>query len=120
MSWLVEYTNEFGRWWDRLGEYEQDDITSMVELLEQRGPNLEYPYSSGVNGSRHSRMRELRTKSHGKQIRVFYAFDPRRAAILLLGAIKHSGRQFYKRLVPRVDTIYDQHLAELRKEGLIG
>ena len=66
MGWVVEYTDEFGAWWDNLTEAEQIDITAYVHNLEQRGPNLPYPYSSGISGSRHARMRELRVQSGGR------------------------------------------------------
>ena len=85
MAWEIEYTDEFGDWWATLTETEQEDVDAYVQRLEARGPNLPYPHSSGINGSRHDHMRELRVQSHGKPFRVFYAFDPRRTAILLIG-----------------------------------
>ena len=36
-------------------------MAASVKLLEERGPNLGFPRSSGINGSKHSHMRELRT-----------------------------------------------------------
>lgn len=116
MGWVVEYTDEFGAWWDNLTEAEQIDITAYVHNLEQRGPNLPYPYSSGISGSRHARMRELRVQSGGRPLRVFYAFDPRRVAILLIGGDKTGDDRFYKRMIPVADDLYDAHLAELKKE----
>ena len=62
-------------------------------------------------------MRELRAQSAGKPIRIFYAFDPRRAANLLIGGDKTGGDRFYERLLPRVDRLYDEHLQELKYEG---
>ncbi|MDE0704845.1 MAG: type II toxin-antitoxin system RelE/ParE family toxin [Rhodospirillaceae bacterium] len=64
-------------------------------------------------------MRELRIQSSGKPIRVFYAFDPRRSAILLIGGDKSGNDRFYRRYVPIADRLYDEHLDELREEGLI-
>ena len=52
MSWEVEYTDEFGEWWDKLSEREQDNVTAIVELLMEQGPRLPFPYSSGIEGSR--------------------------------------------------------------------
>ena len=112
----VEYTDEFGSWWDTLAEGEQTSIDAHVRKLEQRGPNLPFPYSIGINGSRHAHMRELRVQSGGKPLRVFYAFDPRRAAILLIGGDKTGDKQFYDRMIPIADGLYDEHLAELEKE----
>jgi len=64
-------------------------------------------------------MRELRVQSGGRPIRVFYAFDPRRAAVLLIGGDKTGNDRFYQKFIPIADRLYDEHLAELRKEGLI-
>ena len=80
---------------------------------------MPFPYSSGVEGSRHSHIRELRIQSGGRPIRVFYAFDPRRSAILLIGGDKTGNDRFYNQYVPLADKLYDEHLEELRQEGLI-
>jgi hypothetical protein len=36
-----------------------------------------------------------------------------------IGGDKTGGKRFYKRMVPIADDLYDVHLVELRKEGLI-
>jgi hypothetical protein len=119
MAWEVEYTDEFGTWWNGLTEAEHISIAAIVELLEEHGPRLRHPYSSNINGSQHGAMRELRIQHQGRPYRVFYAFDPRRAAILLLGGDKTGDDRFYERMIPLADTLYDVHVATLRKEGLI-
>lgn len=78
MSCEVEYTDEFERWWDELSEAEQDSVAAYVGLLEAEGSHLGFPYSSGLRGSKHSHMRELRVQHQGEPYRVLYAFDPRR------------------------------------------
>lgn len=118
--WQVEYTDEFGRWWDTLSEDERIRLTSSVGLLERRGPGLPFPHSSGISGSRHSHMRELRVQAGGRPLRVFYAFDPRRCAILLIGGDKTGQDDFYTRLIPLADRLYDEHLAELAAEAASG
>jgi hypothetical protein len=85
----------------------------------EQGPQLPFPYSSGVNGSKHAHMRELRVQSAGHPIRVFYAFDPRRSAILLIGGDKTGDNRFYERMIPVADALYDDYINEIRKEGLI-
>jgi hypothetical protein len=50
---------------------------------------------------------------------VFYAFDPRRTAILLLAGNKSGDRRFYECMIPIADRLYDEYLDELRREGLI-
>lgn len=117
MPWEVEYTDEFGLWWESLSEQEQGDVAAHVDELERRGPMLPYPYSSNVRGSRHGMMRELRVQSGGKPLRIFYAFDPRRLAILLIGGRKAGAKRFYEYFVPMADRLYDQHLADLREES---
>ena len=82
MPWDVEYTDEFEAWWESLTDVEQESIAAAVGLLEDHGPQLGFPYSSGIAASRHRHMRELRIQHQGRRYRVLYAFDPRRAAIL--------------------------------------
>ncbi|AFY54700.1 hypothetical protein Riv7116_2173 [Rivularia sp. PCC 7116] len=108
MSWDIEYTHNFEDWWHTLTEAQQDDAVSVIQLLEERGTQLPFPYYSSVNGSKHSHMRELRIQTGGNPIRVFYAFDPRRVAILLIGGDKTGDKRFY-----------DEYLQEIKEEGLI-
>lgn len=119
MSWEVEFTDEFEVWWHTLSEEEQISVDATVRLLEERGPQLPFPYSSGINGSKHSHMRELRTQHDGNPYRTLYAFDPRRTAILLIGGDKTGDDQWYERTVPVADRLYDKHLEQLKREGLI-
>lgn len=114
--WEVEYTDEFGEWWGGLTEAEQESIDASVHLLEQRGPHLGHPYSSGIASSRHPHLRELRIQHRGRPYRVLYAFDPRRTAILLIGGDKTGDDCWYEKYVPLADRLYDEHLAALRKE----
>src|SRR5258708_1045063 len=119
MGWNVEHTHEFSQMWRDLPRAQKEDVTAIALLLMEQGPKLPFPYSSGIAGSRHAHMRELRVQSGGRPIRVFYAFDPRRSAILLIGGDKTGDDRFYQRMIPVADKLYDVHLDELRKEGLI-
>lgn len=119
MTTTVEHTDEFGASWSDLTDRQQDDVTAVVLLLEELGPQLPFPYSSRLSGSRHEHMRELRVQSGGCPIRIFYAFDPRRAAILLIGGDKTGDGRFYDRMLPIADRLYDVYMEELRSEGLI-
>ena len=113
--WDVEFSEEFGEWWDRLTAAEQKSVDFTVRLLQELGPTLRMPHSSGVEISRHPHMRELRIQHEGRPYRVLYAFDPRRAAILLIGGVKTGNDRWYEEYVPRADAIYDCHLRELEK-----
>ena len=55
----------------------------------------------------------LRAQSGGRALRVFYAFDPRRTSILLIGGDKTGNDRFYEEYVPVADDLYDEHLDEL-------
>jgi hypothetical protein len=119
MEWEVEVTDYFEAWWNDLTEAEQEDVAAMIELLESRGPQLPYPFSSGIHGSKHSHMRELRVQHRGRPYRVLYAFDPRRTAILLLGGDKTGNDVWYEENVPIADRLYDEYIEELKQEGLL-
>ena len=58
-------------------------------------------------------------QSRGHPLRIFYAFDPRRAAILLIGGDKTGRDRFYEEYVPLADDLYDAYLKEIKAEGLI-
>ena len=120
MTWEVEYTDELGAWWANLDENEQASIAASVSLLEAKGPQLGYPHSCGINGSRHSHMRELRVQHDGRPYRLLYAFDPRRAAILLIGGDKTGQDRWYDIFVPVADRLYDEHLIEITTGGRNG
>ena len=118
-KWDVEYTDELGAWWSDLTEAEQESIDASVRLLETMGPHLGFPHTSGIHGSRHTHMRELRIQHEGRPYRILYAFDPRRCAILLLGGDKTGVERWYENWIPVADTLYDMHIETLLKEGQI-
>ena len=89
--WEVEYTNEFGDWWDTLAVGQQEALDDRIRLLADHGPALKRPVVGAIAGSRHRNMKELRASAEGGSLRVLFAFDPRRQVILLLGGDK-SGR----------------------------
>jgi len=117
--WDVEYTDELGDWWSGLTQAEQESIDASVRLLEAKGPNLGFPHTSGVIGSKHAHMRELRVQHEERPYRILYAFDPRRCAVLLLGGDKTGDNRWYDVYVPKADRLYDIHIETLKKEGLI-
>ena len=94
-------------------------IDDRVTLLAQRGPELRRPVVGDITSSRHPNMKELRASSAGA-LRVLFAFDPRRHAILLLGGDKSDQwDKWYTGAIAEADDLYDIHLDELRDEGLI-
>lgn len=117
MRCKVVKSSEFESWWRELPVKLRNTVTAALELLEEQGVDLPYPKSSGVEKSKHRHMRELRIDTRGEAIRVFYAFDPDRRAIVLVGGRKRGqDRRFYRQHVSRADAIYDRFLRERELE----
>jgi hypothetical protein len=121
VAWDVEYTDEFETWWDGLTEDQQAAVAARVERLQAQGPNLKRPIVGAIKGSRNDpQMKELRVSLAEGELRILFMFDPRRAAILLLGGDKQGQwNRWYKTAIPQADDLYDTYLDELRKEGLL-
>ena len=113
MAWEIEFTDEFGQWWDGLTGEGQEDVNAAVVALREFGPALTRPLADTVRGSRFANMRELRVQHGGKPYRILYAFDPRRTGILLLGGDKTGSSRWYDENIPRADALYEQHLREI-------
>jgi hypothetical protein len=117
--WEVEYTDEFYQWWRTLTEEQQEALDDRVMLLTEHGPAIKRPVVGEITSSRHHNMKELRA-SKGGALRVLFAFDPRRHAILLLGGDKTGQwEDWYGWAIPAADDLYDTYLLELRDEGLL-
>src|SRR5687767_3700156 len=107
--WEIEYTDQFGDWFGELDADEQDAVVAAVEVLAERGPGLGRPFVDTIKDSRHANMKELRPR--GGNIRILFAFDPRRMPILLLGGDKTNRWQaWYREAIPVADRLYDEHL----------
>ena len=91
----------------------------MGPLGELHPTGLGRPQVDTVKGSRFTNMKELRTQHKGEPYRTFFAFDPRRSAILLIGGSKAGDKRFYERFVALADGLYEEHIQQLRGEGLI-
>ena len=115
--WEVEYTDEFEAWWETLSDNEHRRVAYSVNLLREAGPSLSFPHTSEVKQSRHGAMRELRSQCEGRPLRTFYAFDPRRTAILLIGGDKTGNNRFYDEMIPKADKVYDEYLKEIQEES---
>lgn len=116
--WNVATTDTFDSWFADLHCVEQSEIIAVVELLKLRGPQLSRPHADTLKGSKHANMKELRAKTKEQVMRVAFAFDPERTAILLVAGNKQSVSQrlFYKQLIAKADALYDAHLVSLRKK----
>jgi hypothetical protein len=117
--WDVEGTDEFADWFGTLTSEQQEALDDRVKLLADRGPSLGRPTVDRVQASRHHNMKELRASREGA-LRLLFMFDPRRQVILLLGGDKTGEwSSWYEWAIPAADTLYDDYLKELEREGLI-
>jgi hypothetical protein len=113
MRWKTERTEEFEEWWGTLTADERRPIISSLRYLATSGPSTGRPTVDSVKGSRYPNMKELRAT---RTIRIFFAFDPRRVAILLIGGNKAGKtKHFYRQMVAKADEIYDAHLQRITK-----
>jgi hypothetical protein len=117
MACEILFTDEFGEWWDGLTTEEQESVAHDVEILRAYGVDLKYPRCSGVSSSKHAHMRELRIQHRGRPFRVLYAFDPQRAAVLLIGGDKTGNARWYEVFVPVADRLYDEHLVRIKERS---
>ena len=114
-------TDAFDAWFLGLDASDTDAVKVAVDLLEARGLALGFPWSNALRGTRYA-LRELRVQARGKAIRIAYAFDPERRAVVLLGAHKSgSERRFYRRFVGEAESRWVQYLATRDdKDGVRG
>lgn len=114
MAWEIEGTDTFASWFADLDDDEKESVIAAVDLLEERGVTLGAPHTSGITTSRFGHMRELRIQHQGRPYRVLYAFDPRRVGLLLIGGDKTGDDRWYEKFVPRADSLYEEHLRNLK------
>jgi len=115
VAWEVEASDEFVEWYDVLDEGETERVNRSIELLEKQGPELNRPHVDTLKGSKIPNLKELRVQHEGRPLRILFAFDPRRAAYLILGGDKTGDKNWYSTFIPKAEKIYKQHLMEIRR-----
>ncbi|ORW12220.1 MULTISPECIES: type II toxin-antitoxin system RelE/ParE family toxin [Mycobacterium] len=118
MGWTVnvDYVTD---WLARLDDRSHELVIAALELLAEHGPLLGRPLVDTVTGSRHNNMKELRPGSAGRtELRVLFAFDPQRVAILLVAGDKQGRwKRWYDDNIPIADDRLDAHLQTLPKDA---
>lgn len=110
--WKIIQTSTFDDWFAKLDVAAQSDILEKAVVLREFGPRLGRPTVDSVVGSAHSNMKELRVQSNGRPFRIFFAFDPKRQAVLLIGGNKQGDKRFYKKLIPIADKLFSEYLED--------
>jgi hypothetical protein len=120
-EWEILLTDEVESFLDDL--YAADPashqlVNQAILVLERNGPAEGRPLVDSITASRIANMKELRPPSSGRsEIRILLVFDPWRSAILLVAGDK-SGHwsMWYRTAIPRAEQLYDDYLAERKKE----
>jgi hypothetical protein len=120
-GWEVLMTTEVESFLDGLYESDRSShqlVNQAILVLERNGPAEGRPLVDTVTSSRIANMKELRPPSSGRsEIRILMVFDPWRSVILLVAGDK-SGKweKWYRTAVPRAEQMYDNYVAERKKE----
>lgn len=103
-------------WLLELGQASYELVVAAIELLGEIGPQLGRPLVDTVVGSRHRNMKELRPGSSGRsELRILFAFDPKRQAIMLIAGDKAGNwNKWYRKNIPIADDRFDHHLENLK------
>lgn len=103
-------------WFASLDKDSREQVAAAIGLLERSGPQLRRPIVDTITSSKHRNMKELRPGSSGRsELRILFAFDPERSAIMLLAGDKSGGwERWYKKAIPVADKLFDEHLQRLR------
>ena len=110
-------TEEYAAWFTTLIK---EDLPSAVQVaqavaaLREEGPALGRPLVDRLKGSRIHHLKELRPGSRGRsEIRIIFAFDPTRSALLLLGGDKAGNwNRWYQEHIPIAEQLYFEYTAE--------
>jgi len=111
--WEIILSEEIEQWFQELDDDSYDAVLVKVAILREIGPNLGRPHADTVEESKHKNMKELRIQHKKHVYRLFFAFDPKRQAVLLIGGDKRGDKGFYKRMIPLADKIFSRYLGGL-------
>jgi hypothetical protein len=111
VAWSVKVTEEYAAWFTALIKDDLDSaiqVAQAVAALREEGPMLGRPLVDRIQGGRIHHLKELRPGSAGRsEIRVLFAFDPSRSALLLLGGDKAGNWQrWYRENIPIAEQLY--------------
>ena len=117
MKWEID-TDLIEDWLLSLDAGTYLQVRAALQILSVDGPQLGRPLVDAVTTSRHRNMKELRPGSSGcSEVRMLFAFDPKRRAIILVAGDK-AGKwdRWYREAVPTADALLDKHLEDLKKD----
>ncbi len=107
----MEFHPECEEWANALEQADAEALLAAIRVLRQVGPSLGRPLVDTVQASQHRNMKELRPGSTGRtEVRVLFAFDRHRKAILLMGGDKSTDWSgWYTTNIPIADRRFSEH-----------
>lgn len=115
MPYTLIYLDEFAAWLDAQEEDLRLSTVAHLDLLEEHGPVLARPHADTLKGSQLANLKELRFSYHGAPIRVLFAFDPKRQAVIILAGNKQGNKRWYEINIPIAEKLFTAHLEKQRK-----
>lgn len=115
----VIHSEEFAAWFLELDAASAKDVDHVVGLLAALGVRLGFPHSSAINDAPFA-LRELRPCAGRSPLRVLYAFDPLRNAVLLVGGDKSSDKKFYRRMTKKAVGVWNEYLLRVEEKKTEG
>jgi hypothetical protein len=108
--WEVLHTPEFENWYLNQDEDAKTHILRDIKILSEIGPSLGRPLVDTLKNSKISNLKELRVQSNGRPFRIFFLFDPKRNAVILIGGNKKGIKKFYETMIAIAENIYTRYL----------
>lgn len=121
-EWNIFVTDEVDTWISSLDPAAHRLVIDALDRLADEGPALGRPLVGKINDSAITNLKELRPRSTGRSaLRLLFAFDPWRSAIVLVGADKiseHPGdpNRWYETAAPHAEGLYAMYLKERGEE----
>lgn len=109
----IKRTEELILWFKDLDLDAKKDILVSLEILKEFGPKLGRPHVDTIAGSKIKNLKELRVNSKNRPYRIFFVFDPKRNAILLIGGSKATSKKFYSSMIKKSEELYSVYLGDL-------
>lgn len=117
LAWQVKVTDEYAAWFTELIKSDLGSATLVaqaVAALREDGPSLHRPLADRIKGSHIHNLKELRPGSRGRsEIRIIFAFDRTRSALLLLGGDKAGNwERWYRENIPIAERLYREYTTD--------
>jgi hypothetical protein len=122
VSWEIVVIEEMRDWLHGLRRTDRGTlllVSAAIDVLAMRGPSLGRPLVDTVHGSTLANLKELRPGSAGgSEIRILFAFDPNRRAVLLVGGDKSGNwKDWYDGAIPVAEQHYEEYLNSVENKS---